>query len=108
MSKYNFYYDDKNAIICTSHYAGKVVRAVAKCHPNDKFDWEQGCALAQARCDVKIATKRKNRARMKFAEACKRFEEAKEYMDNMRQYFADAINGVDAATVKLMNLEEEL
>lgn len=108
MSKYNFYYDDKNGVICVSSYAGRKVRAIAKCHPNDKFDYEYGCALAQARVDAKIAEKRAARAVRKVAEARKAFEKARQYCYDMGVYQADANLALEAAYKRVEYLENTL
>lgn len=57
-----------NKVIALSTYAGRTVRGIAKCHPNDVFDEEAGKALAAARCNEKIAAKRYARARKKYDE----------------------------------------
>ena len=57
MARYTFY-KHENEIICVSHYAGKPVRAVAKCAPQDEFDEETGKSIAKLRVDVKVAEKR--------------------------------------------------
>ena len=79
--------DDK--VIALSSFAGRTVRGVAKCHPNDKFDVEYGKALAAARCGVKIAKKRYARARDKYDVMAKlvvmvdkEFKDACEYYTN--------------------------
>lgn len=61
MAKYNIYFN-KNQCIAVTRYAGKNVRAVAKCDPADQFDGVYGERLATARCDVKVAEKRQRRA----------------------------------------------
>lgn len=58
-------------VIALSTYAGKVVRGIAKCSPQDKFDEEYGKALAAARCNLKVAEKRFKRADKMYVEAAK-------------------------------------
>lgn len=84
------YYRANNKIICVSTFAGKPVRGVAVCSPNDKFDFETGAELARLRCDAKIATKRFNRADKKLAEANLALGKAEAYAERMKRYFMDA------------------
>lgn len=101
MSRYKYYYDDKNGVVCVSSYAGKKVRAVAKCDPADTFEYERGAALAKARVDVKIGKKRVKRAR-------ERFDEATEMMHFVSQYFNDMARYLDDATKELAEYNEAL
>lgn len=57
MARYTFYKQGNN-VICVSHYAGKTVKGIAKCAPSDNYDENFGKALAQLRCDIKVANKR--------------------------------------------------
>lgn len=72
MSRYKIFTDGKGKVIVVSHYAGKPVRGVAKCHKNDSYNEDVGITLATARCDAKIAAKRVKRAKEKLDEAKKR------------------------------------
>jgi len=93
---YKFYYSG-NKVICVSSFAGRTIRGVAKCSPNDQFNKEIGERLAQARCDQKVAT-----ARMKYAEktldkaddafykASKEYDFACDYYDRAVDELADA------------------
>ena len=47
--------EDKRKVMCISHYAGRAVKGIAKCSPDDRWDISYGKALAKARCDMKIA-----------------------------------------------------
>lgn len=51
-----------NTVIAISTYAGKTVKGVAKCDPEDTFDLEKGKKLAAARCNEKVCRKRLRRA----------------------------------------------
>ena len=84
------YYRANNKIICVSTFAGKPVRGVAVCSPNDEFDYDKGAKLARLRCDAKIATKRFNRADKKLAEANLALGKAKAYAEKMKSYVMDA------------------
>lgn len=103
MDKYQCYgYDEKNpdgslrchCVVAVSSYAGKTVKGVAKCHPNDEWDWEKGKALAIARCNEKIALKRANRATAKLNEArlelAEQLAAAMDHVIDMTNYFLDA------------------
>ena len=94
-------------IVCMSHYAGKVVKAVAKCSPNDEYDAEFGKRLARARCDEKIAEKRFRRAADKCAKALLQVTQAQREADKMRDYFKDANSALKEARHITKFLEEE-
>jgi hypothetical protein len=57
MARYTFYKQGNN-VICVSHYAGKTVKGIARCAPDDVYDENFGKSLAQLRCDIKVAEKR--------------------------------------------------
>ena len=90
IDKYRFY-QTKNKMIAVSTYAGKTVKGVAKCDPNDTFSVEKGKELAAARCALKIANKRLNRAIRKEADAVMAFNVASRHMDRMTTYHSDAL-----------------
>lgn len=89
MSKYRFY-NSKNKVVAVSTYAGKPVRGVAKCSPEDTFSLENGQNLAAARCSEKIAEKRWKRASCKFEEARNALLVAQAYYDRMYKYYEDS------------------
>lgn len=106
LDKYKFYhYLNKETggheTVAISTYAGKAVRGVAKCHANDGFDPTKGEKLAAARCNLKIANKRKNRALKKVEEAKRLVAEAQRHLDHMYDYLADS-------TVEMAMAEDEL
>ena len=88
--RYHFYTNNKDIVVCTSTYAGKVVRGIAKCSPEDKFDYEYGCNLAKARCDVKVGEKRLKNAKAQLYEAMDNSYEAQNKIDKMQSYVNDA------------------
>ena len=94
-------YETPNEVIAVSSFAGKTVRAVAKCHPNDTFDTEKGVALATARCGVKIAEKRVKRAYNKVDEAKAAAEAAMEHLAEMLRYQADSEAKLNVAQFEL-------
>ncbi len=89
LDKYR-YYTNGRKVIAVSTYAGKTVRGVASCNPQDTFDLEKGKKLAALRCAVKIADKRVQRAESKVDEADNKVIEAIQHADKMDQYYADA------------------
>ena len=88
-------------VIALSTYAGRTVRGIAKCHPNDNFDEEYGKKLAAARCNAKIAEKRYARAHNKYNEYVKRIHE-------MEIEFADVCDYLRSSAEKLKAAKEEL
>lgn len=96
IDKYRFYFAG-NKIIAVSSYAGRQVRGVAICHPDDKFDVETGKKIAAARCNHKIAEKRYARAQAKFAAAEKQVADAQKHLANMRDYMNDSFVAMNEA-----------
>ena len=85
------YFTNGSKVVAVSTYAGKTVRGVANCDPNDEFSLEKGKELAAARCAVKVAQKRVARAARKEAEAVMAFSVASRHMDRMTTYHSDAL-----------------
>ena len=111
IEKYKVYtYSDKETgakiIAAVSTYAGKTVKAYAKCDPRDSYDEAAGKKLAAARCNAKIAVKRQARAVRKVAEA--QLQAAKDYLEKMKRYAADAHVEEDIARAELFDLEETM
>ncbi len=107
VSKYK-YFTTKNQVIAVSTYAGKIVRAVAKCNPKDEVDLEKGKALAAARLSVKVSKKRKKNAEMKLAEAERNVAIARYRERKMKEYLADAEYELNVETEALKHLEKSL
>ena len=107
--KYAFFKDEsgKDTVCARSTYAGKTVKGYAKCDPRDEFDIEKGKKLAAARCNLKIAEKRKARAAYKYMESAREADKAAEYFDRMKQYFMDADDQVDEARAELDELMKD-
>ena len=82
LDKYKFY-KRGNDIIAVSTYAGKTVKAYAKCDPRDSYDEQAGKELAAARCNAKIADKREARARRKVMEAQAQLDAARQHYEKM-------------------------
>lgn len=98
--------DGRKKIIAISTYAGKTVRGVAICDKNDEFSMNKGKELAAARCALKIAEKRVQRAIAKTDEAENMLYEARNYLDRMDDYLNDSVADRDAAETHLMSLIE--
>lgn len=107
MGRYKFYIAD-NKVIAVSSYAGKTVKGVAKCSPEDTFDVEKGKQLAAARCNAKIAEKREKRAWEKVSEAEEAVNKASEYYDKMRVYCNDSVIAREEAETELDDILESL
>ena len=93
ITKYSFYTkpsENNLNIIAVSTFAGKTVKGIAKCHPNDKFDQEKGMEIAAARCAEKIALKRVKRAESCLEKAHKALEEAQIQVHRMEDYVNDS------------------
>ena len=91
-------------VVAISHYAGKSVQGIAKCNPKDNFDIKFGKALAAARCNLKIAKKRLQRATGKYSESANAYTEAKRQVEKMRNYFCDATDAYDQAAEELRDI----
>jgi len=91
------YYTNGRKVIAVSTYAGRRVKGVAVCSQDDKFDLERGKELAAARCGVRIARKRLQRADRKLREAERATREAQEFYHKMLNYHADAFCAVEDA-----------
>lgn len=106
--RYKTFTDDVAKIIVMSTYAGKPVRGVAKCDPRDNFDIEKGRELAKARCDLKIARKRHERACAEYKKALEAAAKAHERLENMEQYVSDSSINLSKARHQLDKILEEL
>lgn len=79
-------------VIALSTYGGRTVRGVAKCHPGDTFNEDVGKAqaLAAARCNEKIATKRYARARQKYNEMVQELHQMEAKAHKVADYLHDS------------------
>lgn len=105
IDKYKIYYNDSK-VIAVSSFAGRPVRAVAKCSLNDKFDLDYGIQLATTRCNMKVAEKRMERAIDKYWAAVQAETEATKMLEAAKNYFMDAQDELDAAKEKLLEIEK--
>lgn len=103
LEKYKFYFGP-NKVVAVSTYEGKTVRGVAKTDPRDTFDVDAGKKLAAARCNAKIAAKRKNRADRELKKAVDAFSQAQRHMEKMNDYYEDARIAVKKANTEVTNL----
>lgn len=95
--KYRYYTDNKGKVVAVSSYAGRPVRGIAKCNPNDEFNLEFGKELAAARCNGKIARKRSERAYKLYTDALAAAYRATRHSEKMEKYLIDAENTEEAA-----------
>ena len=105
LEKYRFY-KKGNKIFAVSTYAGRTVRASAKCADEDTYDEEIGKKLAAARCNVKVAEKRQSRAADKYCEAIKNLVAAEKLCSRMQAYFEDSTAALSDAVEELADLEK--
>lgn len=106
MKNYNYkYIVTKNMVIAISTYAGRTVRGIAKCHPNDTFDEEFGKRLAAARCNEKIAEKRFVRASKVFIQSANAMNAAESHYFKMSKYCDDAYYALVKAQEELNDLQ---
>jgi len=104
--RYKIYTDDHNRIIAASTYAGRTVRGYAKCAPGDIFNREVGEKLAIARCDAKIARKRRNNAWRRYKEAQDLLADVQAYCNDMEKYYHDSYDAMMEADNNLLNILE--
>ncbi len=96
IDKYKFY-EAGNKIIAVSTYAGRQVRGVAICHPDDNFNLDIGKQIAAARCNYKIAEKRYTRATKKYTEAMEQLMKAQQHVEDMKSYMNDSYVAMNEA-----------
>lgn len=107
MKKY-FYGIGENKIVCVSTFAGKAIRGVAKCDPDDTFNIEDGKKLAYARCDVKVAEKRLQFAKKRFEEATIAHLEAKKIFESRQSRYEAEVKKLEEAKAALEKIETSL
>ena len=108
-NNYKIYVDEKNkTVIAVCRYAGRNIRAVAKCAPEDTFDIEFGTKLAKARCDLKVARAKIQNASAAYMKASVAADEAQRKYDKMKQYYMDSVDQFDEAYVAVGNIIKEI
>lgn len=105
---YHIYSDGKSIIVATATYAGKTYRGVAKCAPEDEFNYEQGAALAAARCAQKIAKARLAHFQARVKDADIWVKNCQDYSNAMREHLKDATCEIDLISRDLQNLTKDL
>lgn len=113
ISKYRIfeYFNSKTGCLtikAESTYAGKRVKGIAVCHPNDAYVPETGTKLAVLRCAEKIAEKRMKRAQKCVEVAEREMQEAQRKYFKMAQYLADAKQDYNCAVEELNEFMENL
>lgn len=113
MSKYRFHVAKKidgtpYGVIAVSTYEGKIVRGVAKCDPQDTFDMEKGRELAAARCNQKVAIKRRTRADRELKKAVAAYVKALNHAEKMNAYYEDSRVAVKNANARVDKLLAEM
>lgn len=109
IEKYKYYYSEKdNEVIAVSTYAGKTVRAKAKCNPSDKFDKEIGKKLAAARLSAHVSRLRKQNATRLWLKAQEQLTRAQQYLNKMSKYYFDACDEVEYTQAQLNEMENTL
>lgn len=106
MARYN-YYVNGNTVICVSRYAGKNVRATAKCNPEDEFNLSFGKHLARARVDEKVAQKRLAALGEKRANLVKQVSELTRKIEKYDKALDDAFEEADGTKYFVDALLEE-
>ncbi len=109
MKDYYKYYINlsKGEVVAVCRYAGKNIRSVAKCHPDDNFDPEKGKKIARAKCEVKVGQIKMKNATYKFREAAKAADEADKRYDEMKQYYIDSVDFLEDAVAELVKCKGE-
>lgn len=62
---YRVFTNNKDLVKVGCSYAGKMYYGIAKCSPEDQFDYGFGVELAKARCDVAISWAKVSRSQEK-------------------------------------------
>ena len=105
--KYTYSITD-NKVYCITTYAGRTVRGIAKCDPDDTFNGEDGMKLSRARCDYKVARKRVKVKNERLNNAILKFERAKRELESATKYFEEACRIQHAAKKAVEDIESAL
>lgn len=112
LEKYKYYTWTKpngtKQVIAVSSYCGRTVKGYANCNPDDEFSLEKGKELAAARCNLKVAEKRLNRARSKQVKAFNEVTEKAVFLEKMNHYVTDSSIALEGAEMELENLLKNL
>lgn len=102
--KYRFI-EKPNLTIAISTFAGKPVKGMAKCNPDDHYDEAYGRALAVARCNLKVASRRVKSAIQKHDAAYNKLIAALKEFDNVTDYKNRAYAAYNEAVEELNYIE---
>lgn len=102
------YYVHGNEVVAVSTYAGKTVRGRAKCDPEDNFEVDTGKKLAAARCNERVASKRRARAEQKVKEAREQLAIAQRHLANMTDYYNDSVEAEKIAQAAVRDILTDL
>ena len=94
---------DKYSFYTATRVDGEPYRVIAV-----SFDMEKGKALAAARCAVKVAHKRLDRANRKWNEADKQVRESKRHLEDMTRYYDDSVYALQKAEAAVQEIENSL
>ncbi len=108
MARYKLFTNGIDRVIVISTYAGKAIKGIAKCDPKDRFDPYMGEKLARARCDLKIARKRHERACAEYKKALEAAAKAHARLEDMEKYVSDSSIELSKARKDLDKILEEL
>ena len=109
MANYKTYIDEKNRkVVAVCRYAGRKVKAVAKCAPEDTFNSAYGMALAIARCKFKVAKLKLQNATEKYKIAAKEADNAAKRYDKMKDYYIDSVDQLEEAGKTIQNILKEI
>ena len=108
-NNYKIYTDEKNRqVIAVCRYAGRNVRAVATCSPEDTFNVEIGTELAVARCAWKVAKLKVQNAGVSYMTAAKAADEAAIRLDKMKEYYMDSVDQMAEAGASMEAIIKKL
>jgi len=102
------FYVAKNKVICVIRYAGRNIRGIAKCSPQDKFDEEIGKKLAHLRCEEKLANAKYNYAVLEAERLDKELEELQTRCNKAWAREEELYSDVEEATWNLKNYIKSL
>ena len=97
-----------NKIIAVTKYAGDVIRASAKCNPEDEFDAATGEKLAEARLKVKLAKRRRTWAEKQRKKALEKCIQDTNTLNKMSAYSIDTNVEYEEAVKNLTELEKNI
>ena len=95
-------------VIALGQYHGKVVRAVAKCSPEDEYSEEIGMELAEARLRQKLIKKRLNSAQNRLQNLHDEREALADAIYKYNRKIAEVESNIDDITDEFFSNEEKL